>query len=492
MVLSYFILPAVILGLVGVRAVLRWNKLRKNPGPFLAGFTDLWRTYHQHNGTLRERLLELHAKHGPVVRYGPNSISISDPEVINVVYGSRAGFITGEAYRVLSGRQNGQDIPSLVSTRDEKKHAALRRSVANAFTPNASLDYEEWIDLTIHELLQSVSKKSEFDVSAMMLWYTMDAAARFSFGNPLGCLAAEGDVGGSVQVIKDRLNHWAYWMSYPGVERLVHRNPIYQPSKRGPSSMVAAATARLEARLGVKGGLKNDKEVAGHTDLLDRFLEAREDFPVALNGSGIVSMLMSTISGAGDTTATTISAMLFLLLKNPETLKKLEAELTDAGIREVPAFAEVGKLPYLNAVVRETMRVYTAITFPMERLVPEGGAEIAGTYFPAGTSVGCLPAAVHANKRVYGDDVDVFRPERWLTEDREQLRLMEASHMGFSRGRRACLGQNIAVMSIKKVVPALLMKFQLNLVDPDASLGVDASPAIAAVLPIHVTSRTKG
>ncbi|KAI0456033.1 cytochrome P450 [Xylaria acuta] len=496
MLFSYLILPAVILALASVRIIVNWGKLRKAPGPVLAGFTDLWRAYHQYNGKLREKLLELHARHGKVVRYGVKCISISDPEVINAVYGSRAGFITADSYKVLLGYQNGKDIPSLVSTRNEKQHGALRRSVANAFTPTAALDYEKWIDVTIEELLESVARKSTrkstFDLASMALWYTMDASARFSFGAPLGCLAAEGDVGGSIQLIRDRLSHWARWSSYPRIERLVHRNPIFKPTTRGPSSMVAAATLKLKARTGDRGVSKECREINATPDLLERFLEASKDFPQALDGPGIVGMLMSTISGAGDTTASTIAAMLFYLLKNPEILKKLEDELEDAGIQGVPAFAEVSRLPYLNAVLKESMRVFTSGSFPMERLVPAGGAVIAGMYFPEGTSVGCMPAAVHLNKEVFGDDADVFRPERWLIEDREQLRLMEAAHMGFSRGRRNCLGQNIAVLSMKKVVPALITKFKFNLVDTDASLGADYTPAAAVVEPIYVTSKIKG
>jgi hypothetical protein len=76
------------------RLTTNWRRLRKAPGPLLAGATDLWRAYHQYNGNLRHKLIDLHGKHGPIVRYGVVSISISDPEVINVAYGSRAGFVT--------------------------------------------------------------------------------------------------------------------------------------------------------------------------------------------------------------------------------------------------------------------------------------------------------------------------------------------------------------------------------------------------------------
>lgn len=54
----------------------------------------------------------------------------------------------------------------------------------------------------------------------------------------------------------------------------------------------------------------------------------------------------------------------------------------------------------------------------MERLVPAGGVTIAGMFFPEGTSVGCLPLAVHHNVKIFGNDAHVFRPERWLIPDR--------------------------------------------------------------------------
>ncbi|KAI1435577.1 cytochrome P450 [Xylaria sp. CBS 124048] len=486
MFLSIF--PAVILGLVVLRVLINWNKLRHAPGPVLAGFTDLWRAYHLYKGTLREQLLELHARHGPIVRYGVRCISVSDPEVINIVYGSRAGFVTADSYSVLTGRHNGRDVPSLVSTQDEKKHGALRRAVANVFTPSAVLDYERWIDITIKEFLESIARKSSFDLTSMIMWYIMDASARVSFGAPLGCLAAEADADGSIQMIRDRFIHWTRWSSYPQIERLVHRNPLFTMSKHGPSNIVTAANARLKARAEAMSGEKGREGVG--PDLMQRLLEASKDFPQVLDGPGITSMLTSTISGAGDTTASTVVAVVFYLLKNPEVLAKLEAELSHAGVSEIPSHAEVGKLPYLNAVIKETMRIFSVIAFPLERLVPAGGAEIAGMYFPEGTTVGCLPAAVHVNA-VFGADVDAFRPERWLVDDREQVRLMEAANMGFSRGRKNCLGQNVALLSMKKVVSALVMKYRLRLVEPEAPLGADFTGMVAVVAPIHVTSEAK-
>lgn len=106
--------------------------------------------------------------------------------------------------------------------------------------------------------------------------------------------------------------------------------------------------------------------------------------------AGTVWMLMSTISGTGDTTATTVMAALYYLIRNPECLAKLRDELRQAGIgglgprlsteKDFPSFADVGKLPYLNAVIGEAMRLFPSATWPMERLVPVGGAIIAGMF----------------------------------------------------------------------------------------------------------------
>ncbi|KAI1341691.1 cytochrome P450 [Xylariaceae sp. FL0016] len=485
MFLAYTILFLSVVVLVCARLFTNWRLLRKVPGPAIAGTSDLWRAYQQYNGKLRGKLLELHAKHGPIVRYGVRGVSINDPEVISVVYGSRAGFVTADSYNVLVGIQNGKEVSSLVSTRDETRHGALRRSVANAFTPTAVLDYEKWVDDTIVELLDKLNTKSTLDLSSTVLFYVMDAAGRFSFGEPLGCIAAEDDIGGSIQMIRDRFNHWGWWSSLPQLERLVFRNPIAMRQKRQPSSMAGEALAKLKLRLGQTEG------DGGHVDLLQRFIAASKNNPEVLDTAGVVGMLMSTISGAGDTTAITVTSVLYFLLKHPQALKRLEDELAQADLSEIPTFAQTGKLPYLHAVIRESMRVFSSATFPIERLVPRGGVTIAGMFFPEGTSVGCLPSAIHENVEVYGEDADVFRPERWLTPDKDRLRLMEASHMGFSRGRRACLGQHIAVMQMKKVIPALLMKYKLTLVHPDAPLDADFSPTVAVLKPLYVKCEPK-
>jgi Cytochrome P450 len=188
------------------------------PGPFLARFTDLWRAYQQYNGQLRSKLTTLHAKHGPIVRYGVSSISISDPKAIDVLYASCAGFVTADSYQTLVGISHGKEVPSLVSTRDETRREQLRRSVASAFTVRGSEDYGVFVDSTIPDLLDAMrrSKGGKFNLPGLLMLYSMDSASRMAFSESLGCLKSGEDVGGSIALIRDRLKHWGHWSSLPG------------------------------------------------------------------------------------------------------------------------------------------------------------------------------------------------------------------------------------------------------------------------------------
>ncbi|KAF8860062.1 cytochrome P450 [Acephala macrosclerotiorum] len=255
--------------------------------------------------------------------------------------------------------------------------------------------------------------------------------------------------------------------------------------KHAPSSMAAKAVAMLKSRANVT-------EETSHPDLLQKFIKVGQDSPETLDMTGVVGLLMSTISGAGDTTATTMTAWLFNLMKNPTVMRKLTSEIEAANLSDPPSFAEVNKLPYLNAVLKESMRICPTPTWPMKRKVPQGGATIAGMFFPEGTTVGCMPSAIYMNPATFGEDAETFRPERWLEADDESLRSMETARLGFSRGRRSCLGQHIATMQMKKVISSLLMMFELKLVDPNASLEADFSPAIACLKPLYfrVSKRT--
>ncbi|KAH7471968.1 hypothetical protein FOMA001_g13190 [Fusarium oxysporum f. sp. matthiolae] len=109
----------------------------------------------------------------------------------------------------------------------------------------------------------------------------------------------------------------------------------------------------------------------------------------------------------------------------------------------------------------------------MVRIVPEGGATIAGHYLPEGTAVGVNPWVTHIDPNVYGPDAQVFRPERWIDSDPEQLKRMERSWMPFGHGSRTCIGKNISILEISVLVPQLVCHFDFKLVHPEQELVCD-------------------
>jgi cytochrome P450 len=76
-------------------------------------------------------------------------------------------------------------------------------------------------------------------------------------------------------------------------------------------------------------------------------------------------------------------------------------------------------------VIKESLRLHPPVMMPLPRLVPEGGAVLCGYHLPAGTEVGVNAWLIHYNKEIYSDDVESFRPERWLDSDPERIKLMD-------------------------------------------------------------------
>jgi hypothetical protein len=84
-----FYLLALCFLLLAIRLVRNYLRLKSVPGPFLAHFTDLWRSRAQNSPNFGAKMLELHRKYGPLVRTGPNFVSVSDPAAVPIIYGSK-------------------------------------------------------------------------------------------------------------------------------------------------------------------------------------------------------------------------------------------------------------------------------------------------------------------------------------------------------------------------------------------------------------------
>ena len=199
-------------------------------------------------------------------------------------------------------------------------------------------------------------------------------------------------------------------------------------------------------------------------DLLSMFLKAKEDRPNFFNDGRVLTMAVSMAFAGSETTAISLAAVFYYLLKNPRCHSKLIEEI-DTAIEDRPSgsvsWEESQKLPYLDACIKEAFRLHPAAGLPLERVVPPQGVEICGEHIPGGTIVGCNAWVIHRRLEVFGADVDVYRPERWIEAGKEERKNMEGTMFQFGMGARTCIGKNISLLEIYKLVPSFLRRFEV-------------------------------
>lgn len=101
-------------------------------------------------------------------------------------------------------------------------------------------------------------------------------------------------------------------------------------------------------------------------------------------------------------------------------------------LSEYVTYYEAQRMPYFQACMREALRMHPAVGQLLERIVPKNGTTIEGVFLPEGTIVGINPWVAARDKAVYGADVYMFRPERWLEADEKQLKLMDRNWLAVS------------------------------------------------------------
>jgi cytochrome P450 len=134
----------------------------------------------------------------------------------------------------------------------------------------------------------------------------------------------------------------------------------------------------------------------------------------------VIVWVFSNILAGSDSTAVVLRTLWYNILTSHQTLKRLRSELQTAeeqGKLSMPcAWNEVRDLPYLTACINEAVRMIPPFGLPFERVVPAGGVQVCGQYFKEGTVLGMSAWVVNRHKPTFGDDVDEWRPERWLCE----------------------------------------------------------------------------
>lgn len=158
-----------------------------------------------------------------------------------------------------------------------------------------------------------------------------------------------------------------------------------------------------------------------------------------------------------DTTSTSVQSILLSIITNPKVYTTLRSEVHEAvrrGVVSLPIQDEESKqLTYLQCCIMEGLRKFPPLSQLRERVVPPQGDTVGVFRLAGGTFVGLNAWGAQLNTTVYGDDADLFRPERWLTQDEHKLQKMYQTHsLIFGHGTTKCLGVSMAMMEITKVI----------------------------------------
>lgn len=161
------------------------------------------------------------------------------------------------------------------------------------------------------------------------------------------------------------------------------------------------------------------------------------------------------------------------IITNPRVVNTLRAEIDAARLSwPVITDTEARAMPYLQAVIKEGLRIFPPVVGLMAKEVPQGGDTFKGVFLPGGTKVGYCAWGIFRRPDIWGDDSHEFRPERWLEASPDKLRQMEGTlELIFGYGRWQCLGKNVALMELNKVfVEVRFIRVPLSLKQLSTSL----------------------
>lgn len=142
------------------------------------------------------------------------------------------------------------------------------------------------------------------------------------------------------------------------------------------------------------------------------------------------------------------------VVRNQACLARLRDEIDDVvrySDSEVVSIAKINAMPYLSACIRESLRHDPSIVSYLPRQIDTDGVEVQGRWIPKGTEIGASPYAISHDRNLYGEDVDVFRPERYL-EDPEWAAKVARHEFIFGYGPRNCIGKYLSNIVLAKAI----------------------------------------
>ncbi|CAG7905239.1 hypothetical protein IGI04_014171 [Brassica rapa subsp. trilocularis] len=228
----------------------------------------------------------------------------------------------------------------------------------------------------------------------------------------------------------------------------------------------------------------NEKTTRNESDLLDSLMDLVKENGPELKVNEIKHFIFDLFLAGTDTNSTTVEWAMAELLRNPKTMAKAQAEMDDVvGLNGVVQESHISDLPYLQALVKETLRLHP----PGPLLGPhkaESNAEILGFLVPKNAQVLVNAWAIGRDSGIW-ENAERFEPERFLVGREIDLKGRDFELIPFGAGRRICPGMSLAMKTVSLILASLLHSFQWKLqngvlpedLDMDESFGLSLHKA---------------
>ncbi|KAL3417257.1 benzoate 4-monooxygenase cytochrome P450 [Phlyctema vagabunda] len=366
-------------------------------------------------------------------------------------------FVKSQFY---DGGSFADEAHSIVSARDPREHADMRRYLSSAFSIHAFKEQEHLVAEVVDRFIDKIGERGmDSDGIDLTMWFnlaTFDIIGSLAFGQSFGGLNS-GREHFWVSIVVKALGMGALadcFSRFPSLEIVIRNSfprlltKIIEDTRRHEAYTLDLVKRRIA-------------HITDRKDFLTKILEVREsehitDVQIAAHSSDFV------IAGS-ETTATALSCITYYLQKCPEVLGRLQTEIDNAfDTYERIDHSTTATLPYLNAIILEGMRIYPPLPFALPRVVPPGGDTVDNYYIPEGTIVSTNPFAASMSASNF-EDAWAFKPERWLAGNNKDD--LEASQP-FSVGVRACLGRNLGWLELRTFLAKIHFRYDLKLVDP--------------------------
>ncbi len=327
-------------------------------------------------------------------------------------------------------------------TIDGEKHRQQRRAVQPAFHKKRVEGYGAIIEQYTQELLKTWHVGDTVDMSRSLQELTLRIVSKCLFSIDLSAQlgplsdAFDGVIGSSTSMAEDFLN-------------IRIDNPVTGYGKR------MAATRQLDMLIYTLIAQRRDDERDYH-DVLSMLMatEDGEEPGRKLNDKQIHDHILTFLAAGHETTAITLVWTFYLLALYPQVRVKLQDEVRTQLAGRKPTLEELPKLPYMDWVLSESMRLYPPAWMQMRVVAKE--VEIDGVRLPVGTLVMMSQWVVHRLPALW-EDADVFKPERWDAANAAQI--PPGAYFPFGGGPRTCIGMPLAQLEAKMILASIVQEY---------------------------------